>query len=216
MIKLYGFAISNYYNIVKITLEEKGIAYQEVSAMPSQESDYKAKSPMGKVPCIETDQGFLSESSAIVEYLEELKPSPRLFPADPFARAKVREMMRVIELYIELPARRHFQHLFFGGPLNQAALEEARPVLENGVKALTQLVSAKPYLCGSDMTFADVYAAYAFPYANMVTTKLYNWDMIAAVPGLKGALAAVAARASAKKVDGDQQAAMAAFMAQNK
>jgi glutathione S-transferase len=216
MIKLYGFAVSNYYNMVKLTLEEKGIAYQEVSAMPSQENDYKAKSPMGKVPCIETDKGFLSETAAIVDYLEELQPSPRFYPADPFARAKTREIMRITELYIELAARRHFPHLFFGAPKNEAALEEVKPVIEKGVAALKQLIVGKPFVCGTDMTYADIYAYYSFPYANMVTQKLYNWDIVAAVPGLAGALAAVGARATTKKVDADQQAAMAAFAAQNK
>jgi glutathione S-transferase len=216
MIKLYGFAISNYYNMVKLTLEEKGIAYQEISAMPSQETDYRAKSPMGKVPCIETEQGYLSETAAILDYLEDVKPTPRMYPADPFARAKTREVIRIVELYVELAARRHFQHLFFGAPRNEAAFEEVKPVIEKGVAALSQLVNCKPFLCGSDLTYADVYAYCTFPYANMVTTKVYNWDIIAAIPGLKDALAAVGARPSAKKVDADQQAALAAFMAQKK
>lgn len=216
MIKLYGFAISNYYNMVKVTLEEKGIAYQEVATMPSQESAYTAKSPMGKVPCIETDQGFLSETAAILDYLEDLKPTPRLYPADPFARAKNREMIRVTELYVELAARRHFQHLFFGAPRNEAAMEEVKPQIEKGVAALKQLGSFKPFLAGAELTYADIYAYYSFPYANMVTQKLYNWDIVAAIPGLKEALAGVGARAGAKKADADQQVAMAAFAAQNK
>ena len=216
MIKLYGFAISNYYNMVKVTLEEKGIAYQEVATMPSQESAYTAKSPMGKVPCIETDQGFLSETAAILDYLEDLKPTPRLYPADPFARAKNREMIRVTELYVELAARRHFQHLFFGGPRNEAAMEEVKPQIEKGVAALKQLGSFKPFLAGAELTYADIYAYYTFPFANMVTQKLYNWDIVAAIPGLKEALAGVGARAGAKKADADHQAAMAAFAAQNK
>ena len=216
MLKLYGFAISNYYNMVKLTLEEKGIAYQEIAAMPSQENDYKSKSPMGKVPCIETDRGFLSETAAILDYLEELKPTPRLYPADSFARAKAREIMRITELYIELAARRHFQHLFMGAPRDEAAFAEVKPVIQKGVEALSQLVNAKPFLCGSEMTYADIYAYHSFPYANMVTTKLYDWDIIAAVPGMKESLATVAERSTSKKVDADQQAGLAAFMAQNK
>ena len=216
MIKLYGFAISNYYNMVKVTLEEKGIAYQEVATMPSQESAYTAKSPMGKVPCIETDQGFLSETAAILDYLEDLKPTPRLYPVDPFARAKNREMIRVTELYVELAARRHFPHLFFGAPRNEAAMEEVKPQIEKGVAALKQLGSFKPFLAGAELTYADIYAYYTFPFANMVTQKLYNWDIVAAIPGLKEALAGVGARAGAKKADADQQVAMAAFAAQNK
>ena len=216
MIKLYGFAVSNYYNMVKLTLEEKGLPYTEVGVMLfSKDSSFKTRSPMGKVPCIETADGFLAETAAILEYLEELKPTPALLPADLFSRAKTREIMRIIELYIELAARRHFRHVFFGDPLNEAAIEEVRGVLENGVSALKQLVKPGPYLCGSEMTYADIYAYHSFPYANLVTTKLYGWDVIAALPGLKDAMAAVAARATSRKVDADQQAALAAFMAQN-
>ncbi|MGH8595400.1 MAG: glutathione S-transferase family protein [Gammaproteobacteria bacterium] len=216
MIKLYGIALSNYTNMVKLTLEEKGIAYQEISTMPNQESDFKARSPMGKVPCIETEKGCLAETAAILEYLEEVQPTPRFLPTEPFARAKTREVMRIVELYVELAARRHFQHVFFGGPLNQAAFDEVKPAMEVGLSALTQLTSRKPFLCGAEMTYADIYAYHSFPYANMVTTQLYKWDIIAAVPGLKEALAAVGARAASKKVDADQQAALAEFMAQKK
>ncbi|MEN9728745.1 MAG: hypothetical protein RL434_3111 [Pseudomonadota bacterium] len=216
MIKLYGFAVSNYYNMVKLTLEEKGLPYTEVEvSLFSKDPTFKTRSPMGKVPCIETSNGFLSETAAILEYLEELKPQPSLLPADLFARAKTREIMRIIELYIELAARRHFRHVFFGDPLNEAAVEEVRTVLENGVSALKQLVTPGPYLCGHQMTYADVYAYHSFPYANLVTGKLYGWDIIAAVPGLKEALAQVAARPASHKVDADQQTALAAFMAQN-
>ncbi len=214
MIKLYGFAVSNYYNMVKLALEEKGIAYQEIGAMPSQEADYKAKSPMGKVPCIETAHGMLSETSAILEYLEDVQPATPLLPADPFARAKTRELMRVIELYVELPARRHFRHVFFGDAKSAAAVEEVRPVVANGLLALKQLGTFKPYVCGADFTLADVYAYYTFGYASMALDKIYGWDIVAEVPGLKGSLDAIARCEATKKVDAAQQAALAAFMAQ--
>lgn len=146
MTKLYGFAVSNYYNMAKFALLEKGAKFEEVAAMPSQESDYKAKSPMGKVPCLETDKGFMSETNVILEYIEASMGGTALLPSDAFAAAKVREVMKVVELYIELPARRHYGELFFGGPRNQAAFDEAKPVMENGVAALegAVLVQALP------------------------------------------------------------------------
>ena len=54
MLKLYGFPVSNYFNMVKIALLEKQIEFEEVLVYPNQEHDYLSKSPMGKVPCIET------------------------------------------------------------------------------------------------------------------------------------------------------------------
>ncbi len=215
MIKLYGFAVSNYYNMVKFALLEKGIAFEEVAAMPSQENDYKAKSPMGKVPCIETDKGFLSETNVILEYLDASKPSPALLPADAFAAAKAREVAKVLELYIELPARRHYPELFFGAPRSQAAFDEAKAVMENGVNALKALCSFKPFLCGS-FGLADIMAAHTFIYAAPVAQAIYGLDIVAAVPGLAAALEATNARAAGAKVMADQQAALKAFQEQAK
>lgn len=213
MLKLHGFAVSNYYNMVKHALLEKQIPFEEVNAMPSQEDSYKAKSPMGKVPCLETPQGFLSETAAILEYLEEAHPNPPLLPADVYARAKVRELAHGIELYIELQARRHYGHVFFGGPKSQAAVDEVRPVVENGLKALRQLAHGE-FLCGDRLTQADIVAYHTFPYAQMTLKAIYGWDLIADVAGLAERLARVGTRASTQKVDADQKAAMAAFMAQ--
>ena len=53
-IKLHGMYLSNYYNVVKTVLLEKGIVFEEVNQSPSQEDGYLDKSPMGKVPCLET------------------------------------------------------------------------------------------------------------------------------------------------------------------
>ena len=55
MYKLYGFRVSNYYNMVKLPLLEKGIDFEEVDTMPSADEDFLQKSPMGKVPCLEFD-----------------------------------------------------------------------------------------------------------------------------------------------------------------
>ncbi|MEJ2131226.1 MAG: glutathione S-transferase family protein [Gammaproteobacteria bacterium] len=108
MIKLHGAPLSNYYNMVKTALLEKGLEFEDVMTPPSQEDDYLAKSAMGKIPCIETEDGFLAESIPILEYLEETHPKPALLPSDPYARAKVRELAQSLELYIELVARRGF------------------------------------------------------------------------------------------------------------
>jgi glutathione S-transferase len=215
MLKLHGFEVSNYYNMVKFALLEKGLKYEAVAAMPSQESDYKAKSPMGKVPCLETDKGFLSETNVMLEYIEKTTPSPSLMPADPFTAAKAREVMKVLELYIELPARRHYGELFFGGPRSQAAFDEVKPVLENGVAALKALCSFKPFLCGN-FSLADIMAAHTFIYAAPVAQAIYGWDIVAAVPGLQAALDATNARAAGATVMTDQQAALKAFQEQAK
>ena len=79
--------------MVKMALLEKEIAFEVVDLRGSQDESFLKMSPMGKVPCIETEQGFLSETNVILEYLEDLGTGPNLMPADPYERAKVRELM---------------------------------------------------------------------------------------------------------------------------
>lgn len=213
MIKLNGTPVSNYYNMAKLAMLEKDMAFEEISNPASQDASYKKKSPMGKMPFIETEAGCLAETSVILDYLEALKPLPALYPGDAFAKAKTQEVMRIIEHYIELAARRHYGHVFFKAPKSDAAVEEVRPVMENGLAALQQLCAFGPYLMGKEFTYADIVAHNSFGYANMVTQAIYDWDIVAAVPGLGDALAATAARAATKQVDADQQAALQAFMA---
>src|SRR5690349_18990596 len=107
MIKLCGFRVSNYHNKVLIALYEKGVAFEEdCTVKPSQDPAYLALSPLGKVPYAEIDGTRLCESEVILEYLEEKYPDKPLLPKDPLARAKVRELTTVIELHLELVARR--------------------------------------------------------------------------------------------------------------
>ena len=103
MITLHGFAISNYYNKVKLVLLEKGLPFEEkYLGTRSTDEAVLAATPLAKVPYISTEQGTLCESEVIVEYLEALCPTPALLPAEPFAAAKVRELVTFIELHLEL------------------------------------------------------------------------------------------------------------------
>ena len=72
MIKLYGLRMSNYYSLTKALLLEKGLEFEEVKAPPAQDEDYLKRSPMGKMPSIEVDGQFMSESLAIFQYIEQL------------------------------------------------------------------------------------------------------------------------------------------------
>ena len=89
MIQLYGLRLSNYYSLTKALLNEKGLAYEEVKAPPTQKEDNLARSPMGKMPSIGVDGQFMSESLAIAAYLDRIQPEPALLAADPFAAGKV-------------------------------------------------------------------------------------------------------------------------------
>lgn len=214
MLKLHGFSVSNYSNMVKHCLIEKGIEFEQIDARPSQDADYLAISPMGKVPCLETPDGYLIETSAILDYLEDVYPTPAMFPTDAFARAKAKEIMHVAELYIELAARRHLGAAFFAAERSEEAMKEVRPQVEKGLRALTQLADFGPFVMGSEFGNADIYVYQSFRLASPVLKITYDWDPRTDVPGFTEFEAAMRERDSTKTVDADNKASMDAMMAQ--
>jgi len=206
MLKLYGAPLSNYYNMVKCALIEKEISYEAVLAPPSQEADYLAKSPMGKIPCIETEQGFLAETHAILDYLEDIKPTPPLLPKDAFARAKVRELTQSVELYIELVARRGFGALR-GMEVPADVKDGIKKDLAKGAAAVAKLVKFQPWIAGEAFSYADLVGYWAFSLATLSAKANADIDLFAAIPGSKAWYERVAQRASVKTALADQAAA---------
>ncbi|RLA30884.1 MAG: glutathione S-transferase [Gammaproteobacteria bacterium] len=214
MLKLHGFSVSNYTNMIKQCLLEKGIEFEQIDARPSQEDEFLAKSPMGKIPCLETADGFLVETSAILDYLEEVYPKPPMYPADPFEKAKAREIIHVTELYIELAARRHLGHAFFGRERSDEATAEVRPEVEKGLRAFAQLADFGPYVMGSEFGNADIFVYHSFRLAGQILKRIYDWDIASEVPGFANYIAAMDERDATKSVVADNEKAMAAMMAQ--
>lgn len=86
---------------VRWALAHKGLAWDGVAvdllAGAQRDPDYVArKSPAGFVPCLVVDGRPFTESVAIVELLEELCPTPALYPEGPFARARVRQLVELV------------------------------------------------------------------------------------------------------------------------
>ena len=206
-IKLYGMPLSNYYNIVKAVLIEKGILFEEVLVKPNQEAEYLAKSPMGKVPCIETDQGFLTETGVILDYVDILGDGPSLYPDDPFAKAKVKELIRYIELYIELPGRRLYGDVYFGRSASDEEKSTVKPLLEKGFTALQRIGKFDPYIAGTDLTFADFYFFFAVPPVTQVCKKTWDWNVRSEIPQITAHSDLLAARESVKQVHADRKGA---------
>lgn len=205
--KLHGFPISNYYNMVKMVLLEKGMDFEEVVTKPSQEPGYLTISPMGKVPCLETEQGFLTETSVIIDYLEELGIGPSFYPSDAFERAKVREFMRYLELYVELPARRLYGDAFFNRPANDELKQEVRKSLERGFKAIDAILQEGPYVCGAQLTYADIYYYFTMSVVARLTKISLAWDSYNELPGLRTRMELLAQRDSIVRIHADQRAA---------
>ena len=93
--RLHGYFRSSAAYRVRIALNLKGVAvehaFRHLRKGEQRTADYLAMNPQGLVPTLELDDGaLLTQSLAIIEWLDETHPAPPLLPADPLQRARVR------------------------------------------------------------------------------------------------------------------------------
>jgi maleylpyruvate isomerase len=163
--KLYTYFRSSAAYRVRIALNLKRITTDAIPIHLTKEggrqhsAEFRAVNPHGRVPALVLDSGdVLTQSLAIIEYLDETHPKPPLLPSDPVRRAKVRAFAQVIACDIH--------------PLNNLiALQYLRRVLKHeqaeidtwyhhwviqGFEALEATIQPGPYCFGSEVTLADV------------------------------------------------------------
>jgi glutathione S-transferase len=208
MLKLCGFAVSNYYNKVKIALLEKGVPFDEEHCMVSQEPAMLARSPMGKVPFLDLGGGrILTESQAILEYLEDAYPATPLYPRDALERARNRELIVHLELDLELPARRLYRAAFFGGTLSDETKQLVKAELDKGVRAVMKIAKFSPWAAGAEFTAADCAAAVHLPLISLATKTTYGADAFGEhADAVKAYVKMAGERPSVKKINEDRKA----------
>jgi maleylpyruvate isomerase len=152
---------------VRIGLEHKGIAHQLVlihllrDGGEQNSAEFAAKNPMTQVPVLEIDGADgvfrLTQSMAILEYLEEIVPEPPLLPKPPELRARARELAEIVNSGIQ-----PLQNLRFLREMKELGadpLPATRRYITTGLAALEShaLSSSGTYLIGDDVSLADVY-----------------------------------------------------------
>ena len=204
---LCGFALSNYFNKVKLVLLEKGLPFDEERVGPGTKDEaVLAATPLGKVPFLRTARGSLCESMAIVEYLEALAPLPALLPAEPWAAAKVRELAVFIDLHLELVARELYPQAFFGGTVGDSQKARVRKLLDKNIAGFKRLARFAPYVAGDTFTLADCGAYVTLPLVALASKSIYGEDLLAAHGfDWKGYCKLVGQRPSAQRVDADRK-----------
>lgn len=99
-VTLYHYWRSSCSWRVRWALELKNISYKSVAVnllkQEQKTSSYLSKNPTAQVPCIEYQGEYLGESIAIIEWLDEKFPGHKLFPSDPWSKAKVRQLVGVL------------------------------------------------------------------------------------------------------------------------
>ena len=175
-IVLYTFWRSSCAHRVRIALGFKRLSYRSVFvdliSGAQHAADYHIKSPTGYVPALEINNRVLVESVAILEYLEQVYPEPRLLPNDAFARAQVRSIVQMIvsgiqplqNLNVLIKISDHKdQHLGSSQPINERGYAFARHYNERGLASieatLAQLEAqgvTGPFCYGTQFGMADV------------------------------------------------------------
>lgn len=173
--KLYGFSFAPNPRKVLTYLREKGIPFEYVHVdLPGGEHrrpPFSEKNPMQGLPIVELEGGrILTESLAIIEYLEELHPEPAMIGTDPLSRHHVRAMERLCEASVLARVGRIFRnsHPLFAGPDQiPAVAEQARRELPDVLAKLGALTGDEEFVAGPTPTIADCTLFAAFELARV-------------------------------------------------
>jgi maleylacetoacetate isomerase len=198
-VTLYSYFRSSAAYRVRIAFNLKGLGYDMVPVHLQREGgmnrkpDYRAINPQMRVPALRLDSGeLLTQSLAIIEYLDEVHPQPPLLPRDPVDRARARALAQLVACDIH--------------PLNNVGpLRYLKNVLDQdqthidawyhhwvleGFEALEAMVRPAPYACGSEVTLADLCLVPQVANARRLKVPLERFPRIAAIDAACAKLAA--------------------------
>jgi glutathione S-transferase len=163
MIKVHGVALSPFVRKLMLALEYKGLAYENVSVFPGAEDpDFRAISPLGKVPVFEEDGYTLADTSVICRYVDRIYPEKPIYPEDPKLEAQACWLeefadSKLIEACAGLFQERFLNPNMLGQPTNE---ERVQDLLNNQLpKLLDYLESQTPDsgpMVGDSVSIADL------------------------------------------------------------
>jgi glutathione S-transferase len=184
-----------------LTLEEKGIGYKlvtvDVFAPGGPPAEHMTRHPFGKIPAFEHADFRLYEAGAITRYIDEVFAGPPLQPADPRTRARMNQIISILDSYayrtlvwdiyverVSRPGR--------GIASDEGKIAAALPKAEVFLSALSELAGGVPWLAGPEISLADLHAAPMFALFRMApeVKRLLGrrpqltswWDRVSARP----------------------------------
>ena len=166
-ITVYGIPGSPFLRSVEVALKEKGAHYrlQVMSPAEMKTPQHLELHPFGRIPIFEENGFRLYESQAIIRYLDEIYIHPPLTPGNPKERARMNQVIGIIEWYFfpkaaaPIAFNRIIGPRLLGLPGNEEAIAEAMPMARTCFAELDRLLGDKPYLAGDKFSIADIMLA---------------------------------------------------------
>ena len=209
--QLYSFFRSGTSHRLRIALNLKGLATEYVAVdlrtEAHQSAEYKALNPQGLVPTLVKDGKVMTQSPAIIEWLEETHPTPALLPTTPDDRAHVRALAAMVACDIHpINNRRILEYLRHTLKTDEAAINTwCGHWITQGFDAYEALLAADPkragFSFGDRPGLADVYLVPQVESARRFKLDMARWPLITAVDAACMALEAFQKAAPAQQPD---------------
>jgi len=209
--QLYSFFRSGTSHRLRIALNLKGLATEYVAVdlrtEAHQSAEYKALNPQGLVPTLVKDGKVMTQSPAIIEWLEETHPTPALLPTSPDDRAHVRAFAAMVACDIHpINNRRILEYLRHTLKTDEAAINTwCGHWITQGFDAYEALLAADPkragFSFGDRPGLADVYLVPQVESARRFKLDMARWPLITAVDAACMALEAFQKAAPAQQPD---------------
>jgi glutathione S-transferase len=172
MIDLYGYKYSVYAWVARFALHEKGINYNWIEVNPFSDNidaGYLRKHPFRRVPTLVHDNFVLYETGAITRYIDEALEGPKLQPDDLNERARVNQVLSIVDSYTYWPfVRQVFSHGVMlprvGRPFDAEEVVRGLEASERTLDALEALIGDKQFFAGSSVSLADIHLAPMLSY----------------------------------------------------
>ncbi|MDE5444011.1 glutathione S-transferase family protein [Bradyrhizobium sp. CSA207] len=166
-IGLHGYQYSVYSRIVRLALHEKRVAYDWVEVNPFAQNipaSYLAMHPFTRVPALVHDGFVVYETGAITRYVDEAFEGPKLQSMEPRTRARCNQIMSIVDSYAYWPlVRQVFSHGVFrprmGLPADESEFRKGLEATPRILSALERTLVEGPYLCGHQLSLADIHLA---------------------------------------------------------
>jgi glutathione S-transferase len=183
---LHGYRYSVYSWIARFALEEKRVDYRWIEVnpfAPDVPEDYLTLHPFKRVPALVDGSFRIYETGAITRYVDEAFPGPDLQPPTPQHRARMNQLISVVDSYVYWPfVRQVFSHRVFRPRLGRTPdlteIDEGLQAAAIALAAMERLAAEAPYLCGPEMSLADIHLAPMIGYFAMAEegAGLLQWQ----------------------------------------